>query len=266
MDLDLKDKVAVVTGGARGLGKAIALTLAAEGAKVAVVDVLDDVAAATAQEIKESGTDAISLKVDVTDSEQAQKMANDVIVKFGKIDILVNNAGTCTWYDFDKSSKSDWESDINVCVYGMLNCCRAVIGHMKQQGNGRIVSIASTAAITGTPRQVAYQAAKAAVGGITRALAVEFGRYGIGANCVSPGLIATEAAQPMKMLWEESLAKLNPEVRTERERTLRARFPLGQWGVPQDIADMVTLLSSARVTGRVTGQMIVVDGGLTIAM
>ncbi len=267
MDLGLTGKVALITGAGRGIGRAIAATLAAEGARVAVNDYYQDRAEAVAREIGGGGGEAIALQADVTDAAAVGAMIARAVERFGRLDILVNNAGipAATGLQsegggfgplFTKTGPEDWRRTMDVITLGVLNCTHAALPHMISQGGGVVLSIVSDAGRVGEPRLVAYSMAKAGVIGFTKALAKEEGRNGIRANCVSPGTTETEAIAGM-------LGDTSPEGQARLQAILR-QYPLGRkrggLGRPQDIANAVAFLVSDRAEW-ITGQVLSVNGG-----
>lgn len=263
MDLDLRDKVAIVTGGRQGIGRGIVLGLAAEGAKVAFCDIEEKGAQAVFDDMMKFGVDGMFTKTDVTSFDQVQDMTNKVLKRFGKVDILVNNAGTVEEVPFHKSTPKVWELDIQTSLFGALNCCRAVIDQMMQQRSGRIVNMSSFGAFFTGPRLTAYASAKAGIIGLTRALAVEYGRYGIATNAVGPGLTKTEMSLFIKKHEEEHERKLAPEALEERRRWLAYLYPMGRWNEIGDVVKVVVLLASQSAMRFVNGEFIIVDGGFT---
>jgi len=231
MDLELRDKVAVVTGARQGIGKGIVLGLAMEGAKVAFCDIKEEGAQEVIDEVKKLGMECMFTKTDVTDFDQVQEMTNAVTKKFGKIDILINNAGTVEEIPFHKSTPKVWQLDIDTSMIGA--------------------------------RFTAYAAAKAGMVGLTRALAVEYGRYGIATNAVGPGYTLTEMASIIKKRDVELESSLTPEALAERNRWTRYRFPMGRWNEIDDVVKVVILLSSATAMRFVNGEYIIIDGGFT---
>jgi NAD(P)-dependent dehydrogenase (short-subunit alcohol dehydrogenase family) len=261
MDLELKDKVAVVTGSARGIGKAIVIALAQEGVNVVVCDILTDTLQAVVEEAEGQGVKAVAYKLDVTKLDEAYKVAQSVMDEYGRIDILVNNAASLHPKSFWQCERADWEVDIGVGLYGTLNCCRAVIPHMMSQKSGRIVNMSSGAGRTGFTKQTAYVAAKSGIIGVTKSLAQEFAPYGIVVNAVAPGLVLTDMTRWYVEGEDKKRAEMHPEAAKQREKILNALTPLGRFGYPEDIANMVVILASAKATRYVTGQTISVDGG-----
>ncbi|MFC1919369.1 SDR family NAD(P)-dependent oxidoreductase [Chloroflexota bacterium] len=265
MDLDLQGKVAIVTGAAKGIGKSIALALAREGANIIVADVLRKAAESVAEECREFGVEAIALEVDVSNPDKVYTMASIVVDRFGKIDILVNNAGTSNAFGWIwETEKSHWSNDIETCLYGTLNCSRAIAPHMMDQRSGRIVNISSGVGRVGGRRVMGYVAAKAGILGVSKALALELAPYGIAVNVVAPGFIKTDQTEAFLEAEKEREARLHPEAAKERNRMNAGLWPLGRYGNPEDIANIVTFLSSAKATRYITGQTIGVDGGNTM--
>ena len=246
MDLNLKDKVTIVTGAAQGIGKAIAESFASEGASVALVDVNAGGVEKAAEEIRSCGVQAIGIRTDITSPQDTNGMVRTVLDAFLKVDILVNNAGLWVLKSFRDSEPEDWQREIAVNYYGVLNCTKAVLGHMIERGRGRIVNMASDAGRIGEPDHPTYSASKAAVIAFTKALAKDVGPEGIAVNAVAPG-------------WTDTPSAWKFDAQTT-ERILKRSYPLRKVGRPQDIADMVLFLSSERA-GHVTGQTISVDGG-----
>jgi len=247
----LEGEVAIVTGGAVGIGEAISFRLANEGASVVVADIDGEQASKIAAKVNASSKQAIAIKTDVTNSEEANQMAKAAIEKFGKIDILVNNAGGSphrTRSLFHESVESTWDVVLGVNLKGVLNCSRAVINHMIERRGGKIISIASIGGLVGTTGLADYSAAKGGVIAFSKALAKEVASYGINVNCVCPGPIATEY---FLTLPEEA-----------KERYLKT-IPLGRLGRPEEVAGMVNFLASDEADF-VTGQTFVICGGRSL--
>lgn len=263
MDLQLNGKVALITGGRQGIGKGVVLGLAAEGTNVAFCDIKEEGVKEVLDEVNKLGVEGMFVRADVTDFDQVQGMVNRVLEKFGTVDILVNNAGTVEEIPFHKSTPRVWDLDIRTSLVGALNCCRAVIEHMMQQRSGRIVNISSIAAQHMGPRFTAYSAAKAGMIGLTRSLAVEYGRYGIGTNAVGPGFTLTELAMVIKQRDKELEEGLTAEALEERRRWQRYHFPMGRWNEVEDVVTVVILLASSSATRFVNGECIMIDGGFT---
>lgn len=267
MDLGLKDKIAIVTGGGRGIGRQIALTLAEEGAQVAVNDFYEDRAVGVVEEIKKAGGQAIGIQADITNFEQVTSMIKKVANEWGgRIDILCNNAGNAGIVDpaassgisgkFIEMDHKKWPQWLDVNFFGVLNCTKAVLDYMVNQNYGKIVNTISDAGRVGEPRQSVYSGAKAGVVGFTKALAKEMGSNCINVNCVAPGATYTEATLGR---FEERTDKVK-----EREKNLFRVYPMGRGlqrlGLPSDVANMVVFLTSDR-SQWITGQVISVSGG-----
>jgi 2-hydroxycyclohexanecarboxyl-CoA dehydrogenase len=249
MNLGLRDKVAVVTGAGSGIGQAIALSLASEGARVVAADVHRDTAVATATMVQSQGGTALGLPLDVTQYAQVQAAVQQVVGQFGRIDVLVNCAGAWRVNLFVDSQPDDWVFEVNVCFMGVVHCTRAVLDPMIVQQGGKIVNIASDAGRIGEVRQAVYSGAKAAVIGFSKAVAKEVGRYNIHVNCVCPGFTKTPA----------TFERLTPDL----EDRIVKLYPLRKLGVPEDVAKVVTFLASDGAS-HVTGQTISVSGGYTM--
>jgi len=241
----LKDKVAIVTGAARHIGALYAKRLAAEGASVVIADVLDG--EQVVREITSGGGKAMALKIDVSKEEDTLRMAEKTVGEFGRIDILVNNAALFLGIKrrpFYEISAEEWDRVSAVNIKGPFLCAKAVFPQMKKQRSGKIINISSTTALQGTPLFVHYVASKAAVIGITRALAREMGEYGICVNAVAPGLIHHEGMNAPKEFTEFQL----------QARSLK------RLEAPEDLIGTIIYLASSD-SDFVTGQTIVVDGG-----
>jgi 3-oxoacyl-[acyl-carrier protein] reductase len=246
----LKDKVAIVTGGGVGIGKAYAHGLAKEGAKVVVADIQDAEASKVAADIKQAGGEAVAVAVDVTSPEKTQAMAATTLEQYGRIDVLVNNAGLYSALKkkpFMEIDGDEWDRVMAVNVKGLWHCVKAVYPAMKQQGKGKIINISSGTILGGTPLFLHYVSSKAAVVGFTRALAREVGGDNICVNSIMPGLTISGANQEGVMTAEQ-LA----------DRRKRRCFQRDQY--PQDLVGTVIFLASDD-SDFVTGQSISVDGG-----
>jgi len=245
----LKDKVALVTGGARGIGQAIALTFAREGADIVVADVNLEIARKTALEIEGLGRKALALEMDVTSYEKVEEGVNKILDKMGKVDILVNNAGITKDNLLLRMSQADWDAVINVNLKGTFNCIKAVSRPMIKQRSGRIISIASIIGLMGNPGQANYAASKAGIIALTKTVAKELASRNVNANAVAPGFIQTEMT-----------AKLPEDI---KKKMLEA-IPLAKLGTPQDVANTCLFLASDE-SSYITGQVITIDGGMVMA-
>jgi 3-oxoacyl-[acyl-carrier protein] reductase len=245
----LKDKVALVTGGARGIGQAIAMAFAKEGADIVVADVNLEIAQKTASEIESLGRKALALEMDVTNYEKVEEGINKILDKMGKVDILVNNAGITKDNLLLRMSQADWDAVINVNLKGTFNCIKAVSRPMIKQRSGRIISIASIIGLMGNPGQANYAASKAGIIALTKTVAKELASRNINANAVAPGFIQTEMT-----------AKLPEDIK----KKMMEAIPLAKLGTPQDVANVCLFLASDE-SSYITGQIITVDGGMVMA-
>ncbi|WP_414572469.1 3-oxoacyl-[acyl-carrier-protein] reductase [Nostoc sp. CCY 9925] len=245
----LKDKVAIVTGASRGIGRAIAIELASQGA-IAVVNYASSSAAAEAvvAEITAAGGQAIALQADVSKVEQVDALINAVMEKFSRVDILVNNAGITRDTLLLRLKPEDWQAVIDLNLTGVFLCTRAVSKIMLKQRSGRIISITSVAGQMGNPGQANYSAAKAGVIGFTKTVAKELASRGITVNAVAPGFIATDMTSNLN----------NPE-------DILKYIPLGRFGQAEEVAGMVRFLAADPAAAYITGQVFNVDGGMVMA-
>lgn len=249
--MHLKDKVAIVTGAGRGIGKGIALELACHGANVVVADMRHELAQEVAGEIKDMGRQALAVNVDITQRAQVKEMMAKALETFGKIDILVNNAGWDKFEPFLKSTEETWDKIIAINFKGMLYCVREVLEHMVGRRYGKIVSIGSDAGRVGSSGEAVYSGTKGAVIAFSKTLAREMARYKINVNVVCPGPTDT----PLFAALGEEIPKLS--------ESLKRAIPLGRLGEPADIAHAVAFLVSDEA-GFITGQTLSVSGGLTM--
>jgi len=244
--MKLKDRVAIITGGARGIGKAIGSAFVREGAKVCLVDVDQGILETTKNEIPKTTGEIIAFTCDITKSADVKGAVNQVQKILGRIDILVNNAGIIRRGTIETVTEEDWDRVIEVNLKGTFNCCKAVAGIMKQQGYGKIVNVSSMAGkigdITSAP---GYGPSKAGVDALTKTLARQLAPHGIHVNAVSPHAIETE----MSAQWSE-----------ERRREIIASIPLGRLGKPEDVAAAVLFLASDDASF-ITGEILDVNGG-----
>jgi 3-oxoacyl-[acyl-carrier protein] reductase len=247
--IDLTGKSALVTGGARGIGKAICLTLAKQGADIAFVDVgRQEVADATVAEIQALGRKAVFIPADVTDPEACVKAVQVAVEAFGKIDILVNNAGITRDDLIMRMPIDDWKKVLEVNLFGAFYMIKAAIRPMLKARSGRIINMSSVSGQAGQMGQSNYSSSKAGLIGLTKATAREVASRGITCNAVAPGFIITE------------LTKDLPDALQEQIKTAT---PLGHFGTVDDIANAVTFLASDEA-GYITGQVLAVDGGLVM--
>ena len=243
----LYGKIAVVTGAARGIGKAIALRFRQEGAKLALVDTLADTLEKTIEYIRDDGGEAIGFQADVTKRTEIDKFVSQTILKFAKIDILVNNAGIGGSKGCLDTTEKDWDRMMNVNLKSVFLVCQRVIPEMIKKGGGKIINIASMYGVLGSPRAPAYCASKAGIINLTRQLAVDFSGQNILVNSISPGLIATEMTQHKLKESKEAQRFIN-------------EIPVGRHGAPADIAGAALFLAGAD-SDFITGHNLVVDGG-----
>ena len=242
----LNDKIAIVTGGGQGIGRAISEKLAAEGATVVVTDLVGQNASQTADGLP----GAIAIGVDVTDRQAVQAMADQVLQLFGHVDVLVNNAGWDKASAFVDSDPGDWDRAISVNLYGVLHTCKAVLPIMAAQGSGAVVNLGSDAGRVGSSGEAVYSAAKGGVIAFTKSLAREMARHQVRVNCVCPG--------PTDTALFASFA--GPKLREALTRAI----PFRRLGQPVDVANVVAFLASDEASF-VTGQTVSVSGGLTMS-
>jgi cyclopentanol dehydrogenase len=246
----LEGKVAIISGGARGMGAAEAKLFAREGAKVIICDVLEDEGRQTEAEINEVGGDAVFVKLDVTSQDEWENAVNTAIERFGKLDILVNNAGIIVQSTIEDMTVELWDKVMNVNAKGVFLGTKTAIPHMKEAGGGSIVNISSISGIVGQDNvNAGYNASKGAVRIFTKAAAVQYAKENIRVNSIHPGPIAT----PMT-----AEGRADPE----RVALTAERTPLGRYGEPEEVANAVLFLASDEAS-YVTGSEIVVDGGYT---
>ena len=243
--MDLSDRVAIVTGSARGIGRAIALKLAEAGATVVVNDIGES-ANSVVQEIKAMPRQSLAVVADVSSPPDVTRLVEETIAVFGRIDILVNNAGITRDQLLMRMSDEDWDQVLNIDLKSVFLCSRAVLRHMVKQRWGRIISLASIVGVVGNPGQANYASAKAGIIGFTRTVAKEVASRGITVNAVAPGFIDTEMTQHLPEEWKQQL---------------KSRIPVGFLGTPRDVAETVAFLASEEAR-YVTGQVLNVDGGM----
>ena len=245
----LKDKVAVITGAGRGIGQAIAEAMAKEEAKLVLIDIAIDERAQLVKSIEKAGGEAMQLQVDISSGKEIKEAVENIVKKFGRVDILVNNAGIGTIENFWEGNEGRWNKMIDVNLIGLMLLSKAVLPGMIERRYGKIVNIASGAALSAAEMQTVYAATKGGVVAFTKSLAAEVARYHINVNSISPGLVIT----PMT----ESGKKAFPDIFSDFEKNI----PWGRPAQPADIAKCAIFLSSEE-SEYITGQNILVDGGL----
>jgi len=236
----------MVTGGARGIGKAIALKLAGEGSHIAICDVNEEALASAAAEIESTGRSVFTGKVDVTSQGEVQAFVQKVLDKFSKINILINNAGITRDGLLVRMNEADWDAVLSVNLKGTFNCTRAVAKAMMKQRSGKIVNVASIIGLIGNAGQANYAASKGGVIAFTKSAAKELAPRNINVNAVAPGFIVTDMTE-----------KLPEDVK----QAIMKQIPLGKWGSVEDVANLVLFLVSD-VSAYITGQVVQVDGGM----
>ncbi|MDP3732168.1 MAG: 3-oxoacyl-[acyl-carrier-protein] reductase [Candidatus Omnitrophota bacterium] len=244
----LKDKVALITGGAQGIGREIALKFAAEGADIAVGDINLEQAIKTQDDIEGLGRKALALELDVTDYAKITEALNKILDKFGKVDILVNNAGITKDNLLLRMGDAEWDVVLNVNLKGTFNCTKALSRLMLKQRYGKIINVASIIGIIGNAGQANYSASKAGIIALTKTAAKELASRNINVNAVAPGFIQTEMT-----------ARLPEDLKQKMQEAI----PLGRFGSPVDVAAVCVFLASEDAS-YITGQTIIVDGGMVM--
>ncbi|MCK4416771.1 MAG: 3-oxoacyl-[acyl-carrier-protein] reductase [Candidatus Latescibacteria bacterium] len=244
----LQNKIAIVTGAGQGIGQAIAVRLAQEGAEVIVSDINLQGVEQTASQIRQMDRKSLALKVDVANFEDVQAMVHKSTEEFGRVDILVNNAGVTKDNLLVRMTQQQWDWVISVNLKGTFNCTKAVAPHMMRNRYGRIINIASVIGLVGNAGQANYAASKAGIIGLTKSVAKELGSRGITVNAVAPGYIQTEMTERL------------PE---QAKETLLKTIPLRRSGLPQDVAGVIVFLASDDAS-YITGQVINIDGGMVM--
>jgi len=242
----LEGKNALITGAAQGIGKAVAMGMAKEGANVAIADVNIESAQSTAQEVSALGVKSIALKLDVSNQENVINAFKTFTGEFGSLDILINNAGITRDGVLLRMKEEDWDAVLNINLKGSFLCSKEAIKIMGKQRFGKIISISSVVAFMGNPGQANYSSSKAALIGLTKTIAKEYASRGIRANAVAPGFIQTAMTDV-----------LSDEVKDEMKKAI----PLGQFGTPEDVTNAVIFLAS-KEGDYITGQVIHVNGGM----
>ncbi len=246
---DLGNRVALVTGASRGIGRAVALRLAESGAAIGVNYASNEAAAAEVVElIRSRGGQAVALHADVSSAEAAQAMVAEVVKTFGRLDILVNNAGIIRDTLMLRMSEDDWDAVLNTNLKSAFICTKAAVRYMMKQRWGRIVNMSSISGVVGNPGQANYSAAKAGLIALTKTTAREFASRGITANAVAPGFIQTDIISGMSQDLKDSLVK---------------QIPVERLGKPEEVAELVAFLASEQAA-YITGQVVHIDGGLAM--
>jgi len=245
----LKDKVALITGGARGIGRAIAMAFAREGADIVVADVNQEEAEKTARDIEALARKSLAIPMDVTNYLKVEEAINKILDKFGKVDILVNNAGITRDGLLLRMNEAEWDAVIDVNLKGTFNCTKAVSKAMIKQRSGKIINIASIIGIIGNVGQANYSASKAGIIALTKTAAKELASRNINVNAVAPGFIQTDMT-----------AGLSEDIKQK----IKEAIPLNKFGNPDDVAAVCLFLASEDAN-YITGQTIVVDGGMVMA-
>ena len=246
--MKLSGKVALVTGAAQGIGKAIALALAKEGANIVVCDVNVEEAERTAGEIKSLGRDTLAVRANVAVFAEVEELVNKVIDKFGKIDILVNNAGITRDGLLLRMKEEDWDLVLDINLKGTFNCTKACCRPMLKQKSGKIINVASIIGIIGNAGQANYSASKAGLIGMSKTVARELAKKNITVNCIAPGFIITEMTDKLPDIVKEAAKQV---------------IPMRKFGTVDDIAKAIAFLTSDE-TGYITGQVLCVDGGMAM--
>jgi 3-oxoacyl-[acyl-carrier protein] reductase len=244
--MDFKGQIAIVTGGGRGIGRAIAEGFAKRGINVALADINADDAIEAAATLRTLGVKAVGIKLDVSKSDEVKKAFEDIRKEFSKIDILVNNAGVTKDGLMIRMKEEDWDIVMDINLKGVFLCSREAIKDMSQRRYGRIVNISSVAAFMGNPGQANYSASKAGIMGLTKTIAKEYASRGITVNAVAPGFITTVMTDVLPENVKEEIRK---------------QIPLGKFGTVEDVANAVIFLASPE-SGYITGQVIHVNGGM----
>jgi Dehydrogenases with different specificities (related to short-chain alcohol dehydrogenases) len=246
INFGLENKVAIITGGLSGIGQAIGELYIKKGAKLAIFDVKDT----TAKEAKEKyGDDAIGIQVDVTQKDQIDNAVAEVLKTYGKIDLLVNSAGVALLDDAENLSEEYWDKTFDINVKGSFLVAQAVGKEFIKAGSGKIINMASQAALVALDNHVAYCASKGAIVSMTKVLAFEWAQYGINVNCISPTVILTELG---KKAWAGQVGE-----------DMKKKIPAGRFGYPEEVAACALFLA-ADASNLITGENMVIDGGYTV--
>jgi len=246
ISMEFKGQVALVTGGARGIGRAIAEAFARKGVAMAIADVNHDEAKAASADLAKDGVRTMALRIDVANSREVIAAFEETLKEFGRLDILVNNAGITRDSLVLRMREEDWDTVIDVNLKGVFLCAKEAIKAMAKQRYGRIVNIASVVAFMGNPGQANYSASKAGIVGLTKTLAKEYASRGITANAVAPGFITTAMTDALPENVKEEMKKA---------------IPMARFGTIEDVANAVVFLASPS-SGYITGQVVHVNGGM----
>lgn len=247
--MKLENKVSMITGGGRGIGKEIALVFAGEGSDIAICDINEETLQAAKGEIEAStGRKALTGKVDVSSVEDCQNFVNKILDNFGKLDILVNNAGITRDNLLMRMSEAEWDAVLDVNLKGAFNCIKAVTRSMVKQRSGKIINMASIIGIMGNAGQANYSASKGGLIALTKTAAKELGSRNINVNAIAPGFIQTD---------------MTDKLSDDRKENMLKAIPLGKMGVAKDVADLALFLASDDST-YITGQVVQVDGGMVM--
>ncbi len=244
--MGLKDQVVLVTGGARGIGKAIAENFAGKGAHLIIADISLSSAEDTAGEISATGVRTLALGLDVSKSEEVSAAFETILKEFGRLDVVINNAGITRDGLILRMKEEDWDAVININLKGVFLCSKEAVKLMVKQRYGRIINIASVVAFMGNPGQANYSASKAGIVGLTKTIAKEYAGRGVTANAVAPGFIATAMTEALPDNIKQEMLK---------------SIPVGTFGSVDDVANAVAFLASPD-NGYITGQVIHVNGGM----
>jgi 2-hydroxycyclohexanecarboxyl-CoA dehydrogenase len=265
MELGIKGKTVIITGGGSHIGRGIAQAFGEEGANVVIFEIDEGAGQKTVDMIKADGGNAVVIQTDITKHEEVEASVKKTIDQFNTVDILVNNAGWTIDRLFIEKPRDEWEKEIDINLWGVINCFKAVLGPMIEKKYGHIVSIASDAGRMGEFREAVYAAAKAGVIGLTKAVAREVGRYGINLNVVCPGANPPTGKDDIskESLWVPIFELLPDGMPDEQLQKMAKNYPMRRLGTPQDVAKAAVFLASDAAS-YITGQTVSVSGGYTM--